>query len=109
MAFIKWLGSATEYQGESFTKSLTKDDDSIWEANETAEFQMTDVDGLEVASGSLVKSADDLSLTFTLGSTDTTALLGQYLLLVYITDTVDAEVHSVIAKYTMTYIDKKAI
>lgn len=109
MGFVKYKNKATEYQGESFTKTLTKEDGSIWEANEIGYFSMTDVNALEVSTGSLSKSGDNLGLTFTVSKDDTGSLEGKYLLLIHLNDSIDVNFDDVIAEYEMTYINKKAI
>lgn len=103
MAYGKKTGKSIEYQGESFTKSLTKEDGTAWEDNEIALFVLIDNKGLEVTTGSLVRSIDLLSLTFLLGKTQTTSLFGIYRLLVYLSDSVITEMNYVIAEYRLDY------
>ncbi len=103
MAYAKKIGTSIEYQGESFTKSLVKDDGSIWEANEVATYKLIDTKGKIIATDTLMKSVDELSLTFLLGKTDTTYLFGIYRLLVYLSDTVVTEMNYVIAEYKLDY------
>ena len=103
MAYVKKTGISIEYQGESFTKSLTKEDNSEWDDNEISNFKLFDTSGNLVTSGSLVRSVDKLSLTFLLGKTQTADLFGIYKLLVYISDTIITEMNYVIAEYQLTY------
>ena len=103
MAYAKKIGKSVEYQGESFTKSLIKENGTEWEDNEVAEFKLFDTAGNIVATGSLVRSVDRLSLTFILGKTSTTNLFGVYRLLVYLSDTVVTEMNYVIAEYKLDY------
>ncbi len=103
MAYVKKKGTSTEYQGESFTKSLVKGNESAWEDNEVAEFKLYDTSGNTVVTGSLMRSVDLLSLTFLLGKSDTIDLFGIYRLLVYLSDTVVTEMNYVIAEYKLDY------
>ena len=103
MAYNKKVGTSVEYQGESFTKSLTKSDKSAWEDNELANYIVYNTNGEVVTSGSLVRSIDLLSLTFLLGKTDTTNMFGIYRLLVYMTDSIITEMNYVIAEYKLDY------
>jgi len=107
MSYVEFADTTTEYQGESFVKSLAKKSKGIWEANEEANFILTDGDGVVVASDDLVKSDDDLTLTFILGKTSTADLEGVYTLLVYQTDTSNSEINNVIARYKITYRTRK--
>ena len=116
MGFVKHTGSKTKYQGTSFTRSIeatTKDENNVvssraWEDNEVGNYEMTDKDGNVVSSGDLMKSADKLSLTFTVPDSTTTSFLGKYLIIAYLTDTADEDINEEIAEYNMTYLDKKA-
>ena len=103
MGYAKKTGKSTEYQGESFTKSLVKDDGSIWYDNEIGVYKLIDNRGKVIATDSLIKSEDNLSLTFLLGKTQTQYLLGIYKLLVYLNDTVITEMNYVIAEYKLDY------
>lgn len=103
MGYAKKIGISTEYQGDSFSRTLTKDSGAIWEANETASYKMVDMKGDVVASGSLTKSVDNLSMTFMVGSTATATLLGIYKLIVYLEDTVLTEMKYPIAEYKIDY------
>ena len=103
MAYVKKTGISTEYQGESFTKSLVKANNTAWEDNEIAEYKLFDTKGNIITSGSLIRSVDLLSLTFLLGKTETLNLFGVYRLLVYLSDTVITEMNYVIAEYKLDY------
>jgi len=103
MAYAKKTGTSVEYQGESFTKSLVKDDESIWKANEIATYKLIDTKGKVIATDTLMKSGDELSLTFLLGKTQTQYLFGIYRLLVYLNDSVITEMNYVIAEYKLDY------
>lgn len=108
MVYAKKFGIATEYQGESFTKPLTKESGAVWDANEVANYEMLDGDGNPVSSGDLTKSLDELTLTVAVPKQDTADLAGVYLLLVHLTDTVNTGFDDVIAEYKITYKEKKA-
>jgi len=108
MAYVEYYKEETEYQGESFIKSLYKKTKQIWDINEVGTYTLTDTFGSVLLNGNLVKSADKLSLTVALGSTDTASLLGVYKLLVYLEDTVNSELKDVLAEYKITYIETKA-
>ena len=105
MAYVKYEGADTKYQGTSFTRTLTKKDGSLWASNETATYKMVDSDGTEVDTGILVKSVDNTGLIFEVGKTTTATFLGEYKLVVYLEDTVNLEYSEAIAKYTITYTD----
>ncbi len=109
MGYVKVFGSKTLYQGQSFSKSLTKKDGSIWESNEVGDFEMFNSDGTVVSSGSLVKSGDNLSLTFTIPDDDTASLVGAHTINADLTDTVDDAIRIPLAEYDMTYKEKKAV
>ena len=108
MSFSRYDGAATEYQGESFTRTLAKQDGGPWEANEIAEYVLVDKNGIEIDGGSLTKTGDNIGLIVTISETITIPLLGTYLLLVYLKDTIDLDYANVIAKYTITYVEVKA-
>ena len=103
MAYAKRSGTSIEYQGESFTKSLVKDNGDIWEANEISEYKLIDTAGKTVFSEALIKSADNISLTLLIGRTKTPLLFGIYRLLVYLNDTSITEMNYVIAEYKLDY------
>ena len=109
MSFVKYKEIVTEFQGESFNRSLTKKSGAIWETNEVGNFELIDTSGTVVSSGSLIKSADNLSLTIAVPKGDTATLVGNYRLLANLTDTVDTDFSDVIAEYEITYKEKKAV
>ena len=98
----------TEYQGESFAKALGKTSGLIWDANEIGTYEVVDGTGTVVSSGALSKSIDNLSLIVVIPASDTSALLGDYLLLVHLNDSIDAEFSDVIGEYKMSYKERKA-
>lgn len=108
MSFIKKEGASTEYQGESFTKTLLKRDETVWTAEDEATYILKDRLGATVVTGALTKVNGDFGLKFEIGQTDTTTLLGNYLLLVYLTNTVNTDYADVIAEYTLVYNEAKA-
>ena len=108
MSFVKYVGTATEYQGESFTKSLYKEDKTAWENNDTCTFSLVNSAGIEVSVGDLILSGDKLSMTVQVPKTDTLALVGEHLLLVSLGNVSDSEFADVIAEYRITYLEKKA-
>ena len=108
MSYAKKEGSATLLQGSSFTISLGKDDDSIWEANENGVFIMTDETNQEILNKPLVKSADNLTLTFQIDDTDSETLDGAYRILAWQRDSNDAGVNVPIADYAIEYETTKA-
>ena len=108
MSFSRYDGAATEYQGESFTRTLAKKDGVVWGANEIASYILVDKNGTEIDTGDLTKTGDNIGLEFVISESVTTALLGTYLLLVYLKDTVDTDFANVIARYTITYVEVKA-
>lgn len=92
-----------EYQGESFTKGLGKTSGAIWSAEEIGTYELIGDAGNIVSTGVLTKSADNLSLIATIPSSDTTSLVGNYLLLYNLKDSTDPEFSDVIGEYKMSY------
>ena len=103
MSYAKKVGSATLYQGTSFTISLGKDDGTEWESNESGVFIVTDSENTEVLNKPMVKSTDNLTLTFQIGKTDCADWDGNYKLIAYQTDSNDPEVFVPIADYDIIY------
>ena len=97
MSFAKKVGVVTEYQGESFTRSLYREDNTTWDAVHGGTFEMFNTAGVVVADGTLIKSGDDLSLTFKVTKTQTVNLVGEHLLLAHLPDSGDVEFDDVIA------------
>lgn len=108
MAYVEKNGNYTQYQGQSFSRALTKESGAIWEANETAYLTLTDSSNNEVLRRNLGKSVDNLSFYLLVGTGDTTELDGSYNLIVYVEDSNNSELNDVIADYKMRYITKKA-
>ena len=103
MAYERYDGAETEIQGESFTRTLTKKDGSIWEANEVASYTMIDATGTVVDTGDLTKSGDNLGLIFQVAKTVTTDFQGEYKFAVLLEDTIDLDFSDYIAYYTIVY------
>lgn len=98
-----------EYQGESFTKGLGKTSGAIWSVEEIGTYELIDGTGNVVSSGALTKSADNLSLIATIPSGDTADLLGDFLLLYNLNDSIDVNFSDVIGEYKMSYKERKAV
>lgn len=114
MSFAKKVGAVDIYQGKSFTRSIgkkTKDGTAVaWEAEDIGDFDLYNSAGVSIVltTNTLIKSADNMSLTFVLGSTDTESLLGEYLLIANLKNSVDAEIDVTLAEYAITFEEKKA-
>ena len=108
MSFKRYEGASTEYQGTSFTRTLIKKDETAWESNNIGDWKMVDEDGITVASGSLTKVNSDFGFEFEVDEEDTTSLLGTYLLVAYLRDTVNSSFARIIAEYVITYNEVKA-
>ena len=108
MVYNKKSEHDVKYQGESFSRIIDKADGSIWEASEGAVFSVYDTYEEVVLSGVLVKSGDNLTLTVTIGKTDTLELLGLYRIVVYRTDTGNTEINDSLYECKLNYIKKKA-
>lgn len=108
MLYVKREDIATLYQGTSFTQTLEHDDGTVWGDDERLNYVMTDIDNNQVSADDLVRSGDDLTFTFVVSGSDTTDLLGEYLLLVYQTDVNDARINVPVAQYELTYNTTKA-
>ena len=103
MEYIKKYFTSEEYQGESFSGSLDKKDESAWKDNEICTYVLVDDSGSEIVTGSVIRSVDLLTMDFLLGKTDTVDLFGIYKLLVYLGDTIVTEMNYVIAEYKLDY------
>lgn len=103
MHYDKLKSVNTEYQGESFNRSIHREDGVVWDAVDQASYTMTDSANVVVSSGSITKSVDNLTFDLAVPNTDTANLLGEHLLLVTLTKTDDATFSDVIAEYNITY------
>ena len=108
MSYAKKIGTATLYQGTSFSISVGKETGDVWASTEDGEFEVTDEENTVVLSGDLVKSGDNLSLTAIIGRTDCVDWVGNYKLLAYQTDTGDSEIRVPIVDYDLDYETTKA-
>lgn len=97
-----------EYQGESFKRSLGKEDGSIWETNEDGTYTITNTSGQTVMSGNLMKSENGLTLTISISKLDTADMLGNYRILCFSTRDDDDTFNDVIGEYEITYKSRKA-
>lgn len=108
MGFVKYEKTVTEYQGESFTKTITRSDGTAWAADDEANYELIDSSGNIVSSGSLVKTGDNLGLTVFVPKADTASISGKHILLIYLTSVSQPTFNDVIAEYTINYKVKKA-
>jgi len=108
MAYYTHTGSKTEYQGESFTKTIYKDSGEAWGDNEAANYELVDTAGAQKSTGSLTKVESNLGLTFTVPDTDTAALTGNHKLLVHLTDTIITTFDDIIVDYDLDYVERKS-
>ena len=106
--FIKYEGAATEYQGESFTKTLAKRDATAWDITDEANYVMKDQDGATIDSGNLTKVNSDFGFKFEISKTVTAPILGTHIVLVYLTNTGNLDFADVIAEYVIVYNEVKA-
>ncbi len=103
MSYAKKIGIATLYQGTSFTVSLGKDDDTVWESNESGLYEVTDKENNIVLTNPLIKSGDNLTMTFQIGMGECIDWEGEYRLISYQRDSNNTEVNVPIADYRLTY------
>lgn len=103
MSFAKRIGLATLYQGSSFTISLGREDDAIWDDNYTAVLIVTNEENAEMLNKVLVKSADKLSLTFQIDKSDCDEWIGGYRAIAYLRDSNDEEINIPIGDYDLFY------
>lgn len=108
MSYAKKLGSADLLQNSSFTVSLSRDDDLAWGATEHGVFIMTDEQNVEIINQPMVKSGDNLTLTFQVDSSESVDLLGKYRILAWQRDTNDPNINVPIADYSLNYETTKA-
>ncbi len=110
MEYVNIEDDIVKFQGESITKWYNKTSGDIFESNEGAYWTLTDTDANEVTAGTgtLSNSGDNLMQGFTIPKTVTTPLDGSYLLLVRATDTGNADMDDVFAKYNITVNDLRA-
>ena len=107
MSYARATYTTTEYAGESFTKEIKKQSGAEWGATETGVYEIYDANGVLVSSGGATKSADNLTLTFTVPYSDTVDFVGNYLLLFYLQDTSDPQVKDVVLEYKIQYLERK--
>ena len=62
MAFKRYEGASTEYQGTSFTRTLIRKDNGIWESNNIGDWKLVDGNSTTVAFGDMVKVNDDFTV-----------------------------------------------
>lgn len=103
MHYDKLKSVNTEYQGESFNRSIHREDGVVWDDVDQATYSMVDSANVEVSSGSLTKSVDKLTFDLAVPKADTANLTGAHKLLVTLTKTDDATFSDVIAEYNITY------
>ncbi len=109
MAFVKLISKGNkEWQGESFSKPLTKGNGSIWLAEDTGYHELLNAAGSIVSTAALSHSVDDLALIFFVPLSDTATLEGKHRLLIHLTNTANIELDDVIAEYEILYSIKKA-
>ena len=94
----------SEFPGESFGRDLKKDDNSLWGSTEGAYYEMFNSAGELIVTNTLVKSADELLLTFFIEKEVTEPLIGNHRLLVHATDSDNLSFDDVIAEYKIEYI-----
>jgi len=108
MGYVKHKAEQIEYTGESFSKTLYKKSGEEWSNEDTATYSLYDTDGVEKSTGSLIKSNDNMSMSFLVPSADTQNLLGKYKLLVTLGNSSDARINDVIAEYNILYNKRTA-
>jgi len=108
MGYVKYKSEQSEYSGESFSKTLFKKDNTEWSAEDIANYSLIGTDSVEVSSGALTKSGDNLSMTFVVPSSDTDGLIGRHKLLVTLSNSSDARINDVIAEYIINYNKRTA-
>lgn len=109
MGYKKVVKKFKEYIGESFSQSIQKDGGAVWNTNEQAVFTLYDAAGTTGITGTLVKSADNLSLGFMLSKTSTAGLTpGPHKVIVDLEDSIDTEMSDVIAEYSIEYSARTA-
>jgi len=108
MGYVKYLDNQKEYSGESFTRTLIKNDGELWNDEDIASYSLLDTNGVVISTAPLVKSTDKKSITFVVPHTDTINLSGKYKLLVTLSNSNDDRINNVIAEYSITYSKRKA-
>ena len=108
MSVKRYIGASTEYQGTSFTRTLIRKDKTAWLSNNVGDWIMVDVGGVTVANGALEKVNSDFGFKFEVNEEDTTNLVGTYLLLSFLKDTVNVGFSRPLAEYTIVYNEIKA-
>ena len=109
MSYDKLKGSEDLRQGNSFSRSVTKLNGSIWEATEEGYHELVDTTGTVVSTAPMTKSADDLALIFAIPDTDTLTLLGNYILQINLTDSGDPLVDVPLVEYTIVFKERIAV
>ena len=108
MSVERYEGAGTEYQGTSFTRTLIKKDKTAWDITDEANWILFDPAGAETLTGDLTKVNSAFGLKFILTQTDTATLLGNYILVAFLTNTGDAYINEILAYYTLYYNELKA-
>ena len=106
--FEVYEDSFEEYQGESFTRTLGRTSGSVWGTDDRLVFEMVDVDGTVVDSGSLTRADDAMTMSFTITKTTTASIINKHLILVSLERADDATISDVIAKYAIYYVARKS-
>ena len=108
MAYIKRTSQETEYSGESFQVSLTKDNGEAWADTETAIYTLYDTSGNVVSTGDVDQSSDSKQLNVIVPYSDTANVTGRHKLLVELLNSGDPRIKDVIAEYEINYLERKA-
>ena len=97
-----------EYQGESFYRELGKSDGSIWSSTESTYCELLRRSGGITYTIPLNRSSDHKRMLLEIPASVTTPIVGQYLLLVYLLDSLDPEIKDVVAEYKIEYLKREA-
>jgi len=108
MSYRKLVDDLNEWQGESLEKTLRRGDGVVWGDNESGVWELYNGSGTQVANGVCTKTQDKMGIVALVPESDTAALVGNHVLLVYRLDSNDVGVKGVIAEYHIVYKKKSA-
>ena len=100
--------ATSEWAGESFTKILSRDNESVYDADDLFTIELIDDTGTIVYIGDGIKSGDGLSFSMHVPKETTVGLEGKYVILIYRENASDSTVKDVTVEYKVRYKIKKA-
>ena len=101
--------SDCKYQCTSHYRLLSRSDGQPFSATESAYCELKSRSGRVAFTAVLSKTPDNLSFRLMVPDTATENILGPYLILVFLEDSTDSNIHDELAKYEIEYTKKEAV